>query len=131
MGVDLTAESGDFPAIVKKVEAAILAKGGAGRFGCWPYSYSFAAVSGLGDFAKSILDGKAKVDSRADLLSALAGQTPGAKWNGTYYTDQATGRRSNNFLMVYMDTYMFGKGFLPTTSMTIPEKYFQIKFKPE
>jgi hypothetical protein len=26
-----------------------------------------------------------------------------------------------------MDTYVFGKGFLPTTTQKVPEKYFQIK----
>ncbi|MDR2069032.1 MAG: DUF3798 domain-containing protein, partial [Spirochaetaceae bacterium] len=33
LGIDLSAEAGNFPAILKKVEEAVIAKGGAGRFG--------------------------------------------------------------------------------------------------
>jgi hypothetical protein len=129
LGLDLSAEAGNFPAIVKKIEEAIVAKGGAGRFGTWAYSYGFTASAGLGEFAKRVLDGKARANSTADLYAALGEFTPGAKWNGGLYVDQATGRRSQNQLLVYMDTYMFGKGYLPTTAQTVPEKYYSIKFQ--
>jgi hypothetical protein len=129
LGLDLSAEAGNFPAILKKVEEAVLAKGGAGRFGTWAYSYGFTASAGLGEFAKRILDGKAKADSTADLYSALGEFTPGAKWSGGFYVDQATGVRAKNQLLVYMDTYIFGKGYLPSTQQTVPEKYYQIKFQ--
>ena len=129
LGIDLTAEAGDFPAILKKVESAVVDKGGAGKFGTWAFSYGFTATAGLGEFAKRILDGKAKVDSTADLFAALGEFTPGAKWNGGYYIDANTGIRARNHLLVYMDTYMMGKGFLPTTAQTVPEKYYQIKFQ--
>ena len=43
--------------------------------------------------------------------------------------DQATGVRARNQLLVYMDTYIFGKGYLPSTQQTVPEKYYQIKFR--
>ncbi|MDR2133692.1 MAG: DUF3798 domain-containing protein [Treponema sp.] len=129
LGLDLSAEAGNFPAILKKVEEAVLAKGGSGRFGTWAYSYGFSASAGLGEFAKRILDGKARLDSTADLYSALGEFTPGAKWSGGFYVDQATGVRAKNQLLVYMDTYIFGKGYLPSTQQTVPEKYYQIKFQ--
>jgi hypothetical protein len=129
LGVDLTAESGNFPAILKKIEDAIVSKGGAGRFGAWAYSISFCETAGLGEFAKRVLDGRARVDSRDDLFAALGDFTPGSKWNGGYYVDQATGVRSTKQLLVYMDTYIFGKGFMPTTAQTVPDKYFQIRFQ--
>jgi hypothetical protein len=129
LGLDLSAEAGNFPAILKKVEEAVLAKGGTGRFGTWAYSYGFTASAGLGEFAKRVLDGKAKADSTADLYSALGEFTPGAKWGGGFYVDQATGIRARNQLLVYMDTYIFGKGYLPSTQQTVPEKYYQIKFQ--
>ena len=131
LGIDLTAEAGDFPAILKKVEKAVVDQGGSGKFGTWAFSYGFTASAGLGEFAKRILDGKAKVDSTVDLYSALGEFTPGAKWNGGYYIDAATGVRARNQILIYMDTYMMGKGYLPTTAQTVPEKYYQIKFQPE
>jgi hypothetical protein len=30
-----------------------------------------------------------------------------------------------------MDTYIFGKGFLPTTAQTVPEKYYKIQMKKQ
>ncbi|MBE3063638.1 MAG: DUF3798 domain-containing protein [Spirochaetes bacterium] len=127
LGIDLSAEAGNFPAILKKVEQAVLAKGGKGRFGTWAFSYGFTVSAGLGEFAIRVIDGKAKKDSLKDLFSAYAKYTPGAKWNGAYYADIGTGVRAKNQILVYMDTYIFGKGFLPTTAQKVPDKYFQIK----
>jgi len=129
LGIDLSAEAGNFPAILKKVEDAVVAKGGAGKFGTWAFSYGFTASAGLGEFAKRVLDGKARIDSTSDLYAALGEFTPGAKWNGGFYIDAATGVRARNQILIYMDTYVMGKGFLPTTAQTVPEKYYQIKFQ--
>ena len=127
-GIDLTAEAGDFPKILKKVEQVVSDKGCAGRFGTWAYSYGFTVSAGLGEYAKRIIEGTAKKDSSADLFKALQEFTPGAKWNGGYYIDQSTGVRAKNQILVYMDTYILGKGYLKTTEVEVPEKYFKIKF---
>jgi hypothetical protein len=129
LGIDLSAEAGDFPAILKKVEDAVKSKGGAGKFGTWAFSYGFTASAGLGEFAKRVLDGNARFDSTADLYAALGEFTPGAKWNGGLYIDAATGVRARNQILIYMDTYIMGQGFLPTTAQTVPDKYYQIKFQ--
>jgi hypothetical protein len=129
LGIDLSAEAGNFPAILKKVEEAVVAKGGSGKFGTWAFSYGFTASAGLGEFAKRILDGGAKLDSLPNLYSALGEFTPGAKWNGGYYVDANTGIRARNQILIYMDTYIMGKGFLPTTEQVVPEKYYNIKFQ--
>jgi hypothetical protein len=132
LGIDLSAEAGNFPAILRKVEEAVTAKGGTNRFGVWAFSYGYTVSAGLGEFAKRILDGKAVVDNAGDLYAALGVFTPGAKWNGSYYVDNGTGSRARNQLLIYMDTYIFGRGYLPTTAQTVPEKYFHIKFqKPD
>jgi len=68
----------------------VIAKGGAGRFGTWAFSYGFTVSAGLGEFAKRVIEGTAKKDSMKDLFDALGKYTPGAKWNGAYYTDMAT-----------------------------------------
>ena len=129
LGVDLTAEAGNFPAILKKVEQAVVDKGGAGRFGTWAYSYGFTVTAGLGEFAKNVIEGKTTKDSLDGLFNAFAVYTPGAKWNGGYYIDANTGVKAKNHLLVYMDTYVMGKGYLPTTAQVVPEKYYSIKFK--
>jgi hypothetical protein len=130
LGIDLTAEAGDFPAILKKVEQAVIDQGGAGRFGTWAYSYGYTCSVGMGEYAKRILDGQASIDSREDLFTALGDSTPGAKWNGIYYQDAATGVQARNQILIYMDTYIMGKGFMGATDVVVPEKYFSIKFQP-
>ncbi|MFP3090446.1 DUF3798 domain-containing protein [Treponema sp. TIM-1] len=129
LGIDLSAEAGNFPAILKKVEEAVVAQGGTGKFGTWAFSYGFTVSAGLGEFARRILDGQAQADSLSDLYSALGEFTPGAKWNGGYYVDANTGVRARNQILIYMDTYIMGKGYLPTTEQTVPEKYYSIKFQ--
>jgi len=131
LGIDLSAEAGNFSAILAKVESAVKDKGGSGKFGTWAFSYGFTASAGLGEFAKRILDGTSRADSAADLYSALGEFTPGAKWNGGYYIDAATGIRARNQILIYMDTYIMGRGYLPTTEQTVPEKYYQIRFQPQ
>jgi hypothetical protein len=128
LGIDLSAEAGNFPAILKKVEEAVVAKGGAGKFGTWAYSYGFSVSAGLGEYAKRILDGKASLSDPADMYAALGEFTSGAKWNGGYYVDANTGVRARNQILVYMDTYIFGQNYLPTTAQKVPDKYFSIKF---
>ncbi|MDR2049436.1 MAG: DUF3798 domain-containing protein [Treponema sp.] len=131
LGLDLSSVTGNFPEILKKVEAAVVAKGGAGKFGTWAFSYGFAQSAGWGEYAKRVLEGKAKLGNLNDMWAALGEFTPGAKWNGAYYTDANTGIRSRNHLLVYMDTYVMGSPgkYLPTTRQKIPEKYYAIKFQ--
>ncbi|HET7838987.1 MAG TPA: DUF3798 domain-containing protein [Rectinemataceae bacterium] len=126
LGLDLTKEAGNFPAIMKKVEAAVVAKGGAGRLGTWAYSTGFSMTAGLGELAKRVIEGKAKVTNTKDIYDALGKYTPGAKWNGALYTDMNTGVKAKNDFLVYMDTYVFGKGYLGTPSLKIPEKYYTL-----
>ncbi|HPG90496.1 MAG TPA: DUF3798 domain-containing protein [Rectinema sp.] len=127
LGLDLSKEAGDFPAILKKVEKAVIDKGGAGRFGTWAFSYGYTVTAGLGEFGKRVIEGNAKKDSLKDVFDAFGKYTPGAKWNGSYYTDMATGVRARNQVLIYMDTYIFGKGFLPTTQVKVPDKYYNIQ----
>jgi hypothetical protein len=131
LGLDLSKEAGNFPAILKKVEAGVVAKGGAGRFGTWAFSYGYTVSAGLGEYAIRCINGKAKRNNLKDLFAAYGKWTPGAKWNGAFYTDTNTGVRTKNMALVYMDTYILGgfngKNFLPTTSVKVPEKYYAIK----
>ncbi len=127
LGIDLSAEAGDFPAILKKVESAVVAKGGAGRFGTWAYSYGYTTTAGLGQHAINVLKGESELLKLSDLMKAYNKFTPGAKWNGSFYTDVNTGVRAKNHVLIYQDTYIMGKGYMGNADVVVPEKYFSIK----
>ncbi len=127
-GIDLQNEAGDFPAIMKKVEKAVIDAGAKGRMGTWTYSYGYTSSAALAEFGKRIVEGKAKLNSKKDLMAAFNDYTPGATWNGAAYTDIGTGVTMRNYMMIYEDTYIFGKGYMGATKIEVPEKYQQIKF---
>ena len=124
--IDLSDLHGDWPAILEKVEAAVIAAGGSGRMGTWAYSYGYAQSAALVEFGKRVVEGKAKLDSLEDLIDCYNKYTPGAKWNASYYTDAKTGEHNTKLVLVYQDTYVFGKGYLGLTNVKVPEKYFTI-----
>ena len=127
LGIDLSKEQGNWPAILKKVEQAVVAAGGKARMGTWAYSYGYTTTAGLGEYGKRIVEKKAKLGDMKALMESYAKYTPGAAWNGSNYTDVGTGVKKKNYFLVYQDTYVFGKGYLGMTKVTVPEKYFKIK----
>ena len=95
LGIDLSAEAGDFPAILAKVEAAIVEKGGAGRFGTWAYSYGYTTTAGLGSLAIEAVEAQMNgedydIHSIRNISKNFTKYTPGANWNGSYYMNAAT-----------------------------------------
>ena len=82
--------------------------------------------TGLGEFAKRCVEGTAKPGNSADVRDAFAKYTPGATWNGWNYKDLSTETTLDNNLMMYMDSYCLGKGFMGATNEAIPEKYLAI-----
>jgi hypothetical protein len=126
LGIDLKAEKGNFPAIMKKVEQAVVAKGGKGRLGTWSYSFGYSATVGLTQHAMNVVDGKSKMTNMKDIFKAFAKYTPGAKWGGSYYVDASTGVKLNNFVLLLQDTYIFGKGYIHSADIDVPEKYLKI-----
>ena len=46
LGIDLSKEKGNWPAILKKVEAAVVKAGGKARMGTWAYSYGYTTTAG-------------------------------------------------------------------------------------
>ena len=127
LGIDLSTEAGDFKAILEKVEASVVEKGGSGRFGTWAYSYGYTTTAGLGQHAINVLSGESELLKLSDLMKAYGKYTPGAKWNGSFYTDVNTGVRARNHVLIYQDTYMMGKGYMGNAELIVPEKYFAIK----
>ena len=129
LGIDLTEEAGDFQKILAKVEAAVVEKGGAGRFGTWAYSYGYTVSAGLAEHARNVILGTSELND-IDAISAAYGVfSPGAEWNGSNYTNVDTGVKSDNIFLIYQDTYIMGNPghYMGSTDVEVPEKYFTVK----
>ncbi|MFR6348689.1 MAG: DUF3798 domain-containing protein [Enterocloster aldenensis] len=129
LGIDLTAEAGDFDKILAKVESSINEKGGAGHFGTWAYSYGYTTSAGLAQHAMNVLKGESELDDIDDIAKAYQVFSPKAEWNGSNYTNVETGVKLDNVFLVYQDTYIMGDPghFMGSTQVEVPEKYFTIK----
>ncbi len=129
LGIDLTAEAGDFEKILKKVENAVVEKGGAGRFGTWAYSYGYTQSAGLAQHAMNVVKGESELKDIDDIAKAYRVFTPNAAWNGSNYTNVDTGVKLGNVFLVYQDTYIMGNPgkYMGATDVKVPEKYFSIK----
>ncbi len=129
LGIDLTAEAGDYAKILAKVEKAVCEKGGAGRFGTWAYSYGYTVSAGLAQHAVNVINGESELLNMDDIAKAYEVFSPGAAWNGSNYTNAETGVKSENTFLVYQDTYIMGDPgyYMGSTSVEVPEKYFTVK----
>ncbi len=129
LGLDLTEAGGDFEKILAAVEAAVVEKGGAGRFGTWAYSYGYTVSAGLAQHAYNVLKGESELDDIDDIAKAYEVFSPKANWNGSSYTDATTGVKSDNIFLVYQDTYIMGNPgrYMGATDIEVPEKYFTVK----
>jgi hypothetical protein len=123
LGLDLMAERGDFHAIMRKIERKVVERGGQGRLGTWGCSAGFSLTAGLGELGRRVAAGQARLSNPRDLYDCLGKYSPGLTWTGNPYTDLATGVRARNQHMVFMDTYVFGRGALGTTQLVVPAKY--------
>ncbi|HOO75681.1 MAG: DUF3798 domain-containing protein [Thermotogae bacterium] len=119
-------EKGNWPAIMKKVESEVIRRGGKGRMGTWAFSFGFSTTAALGEHAKRVIEGYSDITDFDSVMESYEKYTPGAGWNGSYYVD-ANGVDRENFILVYQDTYVFGKGYMGMTSIEVPEKYFDIQ----
>jgi hypothetical protein len=81
------------------------------------------------EFARLLLEEKAEINDLNALLQCLGIFTPGARWNGSFLNDPLTGKPLRNYFLIYQDTYIFGKGYIETTKIKIPSKYYSIKLK--
>ena len=129
LGLDLTQEAGDFTKILKKVESAIVEKGGAGRFGTWATSYGYTLSAGLAEHAKNVIDGVSELHDADDLAKAYAVYSPGINWAGSSYVNSDTGVKLENVVLMYQDTYIMGDPgkYMGVTEVEIPEWAFTTK----
>ena len=129
LDLDLTGEAGDFDIILKKVEDAVVKKGGAGRFGTWASSYGYTMSAGLAEHARNVILKKSELDDIGALTGAYGEYSKGTDWNGSAYIDAKKKKKSGNTILIYQDTYIFGDPghYMGSTRVEVPEKYFIIK----
>lgn len=129
LGIDLTAEAGDFEKILAKVEDSIVEQGGAGKFGTWAYSYGYVTSAGLAQHAMNVINGESELCDMDDIAKAYKEFSPKANWNGSNYTNVSTGVKAENVFLVYQDTYVMGDPgrFMGATDVEVPEQYFTVK----
>ena len=127
-GIDLKDEAGDWPAILAKVESAVVENGGGERMGTWAYSINYTAVLALSELAKRCIEGTADFTKFSDMMDCFEMYTPGARWNGSVFVDVDGVTRCENYFMLYQDTYVFGNTkYLNMIDEEVPAKYFTIK----
>lgn len=128
LSLSIDGNVGDPAKVLSTVEKALVAKGGADRFGTWAYPYGDSLVRGLADHAMNVIEGKADLLKLSDLSSALSRRTPGASWNGSVY-QSPDGEAIKNLLLFYQDTYIMGDPgrYMGNAKVKVPEKYFKIK----
>ena len=129
LGLDLTEAGGDFEKILSAVEAAVVEKGGAGRFGTWAFSYGYASSFALAQHAVNVINGDSELTELDDISDAF-GEVSGVDWSGANYTDATTGVKTENLYLVYQDTYIMGREgdkFMHTPDVEIPEAYYTVK----
>ncbi|MBO4903464.1 MAG: DUF3798 domain-containing protein [Lachnospiraceae bacterium] len=129
LDLDLTGADGDFEKITKEVEDAIVSGGGAGRFGTWTSSCGFTNSAGLAEHARNVLLGESSLTDLSDILSAYTVYSPETEWNGSKYTNAASGEVLDNIFLIYQDTYIFGDPghYMGATKIRVPEEYFTIE----
>lgn len=129
LDLDFTEDTSAFEVKLQKIEDAVVANGGAGRFGTWTYSYGYTVSAGLAEHARNVILGESELHNMKDLSKAFGEFSPNAEWNGSAYTDADTGETADNILLIYQDTYIMGDPgyYMGSTQVEVPEKYFTIK----
>jgi hypothetical protein len=127
LGVDVAPFTGRWQELLHAVEAAVVARGAGGRLGTWAYPLGFTQTAGLAEFGKLLAEGRADPYDVESIIESLGLFSPGAHWSGSFLNDPATGRLVRNYLLVYQDTYIFGKGYIETTKVDVPAEYFSVR----
>lgn len=126
LGLDLSSQMGDWWAMTQEIEKVIVDKGQSGRMGTWAYSYLYCGTTGLYSLAVQMIEGKGTGNIQDDLMTAFQAITPGCDWVPAKFTD-ASGKELDNYFLLSMETYIFGKGFTKVLDQPIPEKFYSIK----
>ena len=121
--IDTSDIQGNWKEILKRVESSVIKNGGKDRMGTWAYSYGYTTTQALVEYGRQVVEGSMQKENLTDILKAYSIFTPGANWNGSNYVVLDTKEKKGNHILVYQDTYVFGKGFLDMTEVEVPDVY--------
>jgi hypothetical protein len=124
--LDIQPLLGEWERLLKAVEGKVIEAGAGGRLGTWAYPLGFIQTAGMAEFGKLIAEGKASPGDIRAMLDCYGHFSPVTKWNGSFYNDSVTGKPYRNFFLIYQDTYVFGRGYIGTAGLDIPDKYFTL-----
>lgn len=126
--MDISEDKGNYQLITDRIEELIVLRGASGRFGTWTASHAEIVSAGLAEYAKQVIEEKAEDESITTLMNALGVYAQGTRMALSYYTDPRSGAKARNHIQYYLDTYIFGKGFMITTDQKIPDSYYRMPF---
>ena len=121
--VDLSDIAGNWQAINKRVEEAVVKAGGGGRMGSWAYSLGYTEVRGAVDHVIKVLHGQAELTNVEDIKASLHKYTEGANWMASKFVDRQNGQEVDNHVLISQDTYLYGKGYMGMDKVQVPDKY--------
>jgi hypothetical protein len=125
LNVDLSAEKGDWDAILEKLHKAAREKDVVGRLGTWKYSLIYMNGLALGEHAKRVVEGKAKLTSIKDIINAYETFTPDVKWNASDYIDAAKGAKLKNYYLIYQNPVILGQPeTMDLSDVKVPDSIF-------
>jgi hypothetical protein len=112
---------------LKLLERAAVAAAGRGRLSTWTRGYAAESVEGLGEFARRVVLGTARVDDLKGLVAALEARSPGSAWIAAYDADPGTGVKAANHVLLRQDPYAFGRGYAQSAVKSMPAGYLALE----
>lgn len=111
---DMTYES-----LLNKIDEVLKNKN-PGRMGTWVCPFGNVSTKFLLNYAMKKIEGDNKTLNLQNSKKALERITPKANWVVSNYVDE-NDKINLNHILVYQDTYVFGKGFLNLCDIKIPD----------
>lgn len=108
-----------YKSLLSDIEKA-LEKKNPGRMGTWVYPFGNVSTKFLLNYAIEKIEGNSQKLNLNYSRKALEKITPAANWVVSNYISES-GQHNINHILVYQDTYVFGKGFLNLTNIKIPD----------
>lgn len=105
---------------ILRKEEMLLYKMNSGRMGTWVYSYGSSTTELLAEIAMRYINGDIKKPDLQSVHQIFEEINPNASWKADYYVDGKKGKKFKNHILVYQDTYIFGKGFSNIEDSIIP-----------
>jgi hypothetical protein len=122
-------DSDDYQKTLKRYEKAAIDSGYAGRLGTWIFPQPYVLTSGVAEFLRKNSGKKKSSGDLESLLEEIQRFCPGTKPALVRRTDPDTGVKAKNHFLFKEDTYLLGKGFVPSTQAEGQEKYRMLQVK--